>query len=120
MNTLKIENLKVQIKNTDRIILDGFNLVIKSGEIHVIMGPNGVGKSTVFHALNLFFRQSKDSQTDLLKLSANDFHHSNINEPIKVTVTFSSLSDQAKEDLADYVRQDKLVVLQLEVQLQLL
>lgn len=74
------------------------------------VGPNGVGKSTVFHALNLFFRQSKDSQTDLLKLSANDFHHSNINEPIKVTVTFSSLSDQAKEDLADYVRQDKLVV----------
>ena len=47
MNTLKIENLKVQIKNTDRIILDGFNLVIKSGEIHVIMGPNGVGKSTL-------------------------------------------------------------------------
>ncbi|MDG4945863.1 AAA family ATPase [Weeksellaceae bacterium KMM 9713] len=74
------------------------------------VGPNGVGKSTVFHALNLFFRQSKDSQTDLLKLSANDFHHSNTSQPIKITVTFSSLSDQAKEDLADYVRQDKLIV----------
>lgn len=74
------------------------------------VGPNGVGKSTVFHALNLFFRQSKDSQTDLIKLSANDFHHSNISQPIKVTVTFSSLSDEAKEDLADYVRQDKLIV----------
>ncbi len=47
MNTLKIENLKVRIKNTDRIILDGFNLEVKSGEIHVIMGPNGVGKSTL-------------------------------------------------------------------------
>ena len=47
MNILKIENLKVCIKNTDRIILDGFNLTIKSGEIHVIMGPNGVGKSTL-------------------------------------------------------------------------
>lgn len=74
------------------------------------VGPNGVGKSTVFHALNLFFRQSKDSQTDLLKLSSNDFHHSNTSKPIKITVTFSSLSDQAKEDLADYVRQDKLIV----------
>jgi len=74
------------------------------------VGPNGVGKSTVFHALNLFFRQSKDSQTDLLKLSANDFHHSNTSQPIKITLTFSSLSDQAKEDLADYVRQDKLIV----------
>ncbi|WP_442846426.1 ATP-dependent nuclease [Leeuwenhoekiella sp. H156] len=74
------------------------------------VGPNGVGKSTVFHALNLFFRQSKDSQTDLLKLSANDFHHSNTSQPIKITVMFSSLSDQAKEDLADYVRQNKLIV----------
>ena len=47
MNTLKIESLKVRIKNTDRVILDGFNLEIKSEEIHVIMGPNGVGKSTL-------------------------------------------------------------------------
>ncbi len=47
MNKLVIENLKVKIKNTDRIILDGFNLEVKSGEIHVIMGPNGVGKSTL-------------------------------------------------------------------------
>lgn len=45
MNTLKIENLKVKVK--DKIILDNFNLEIKSGEIHVIMGPNGVGKSTL-------------------------------------------------------------------------
>ena len=45
MNTLKIENLKVKVK--DKIILDNFNLKIKSGEIHVIMGPNGVGKSTL-------------------------------------------------------------------------
>ena len=45
MNILKIENLKVRVD--DRIILDGFNLEIKSGEIHVIMGPNGVGKSTL-------------------------------------------------------------------------
>lgn len=74
------------------------------------VGPNGVGKSTVFHALNLFFRQSKDSQTDLLKLSASDFHHSNTDKPIRITVTFSSLSDQAKVDLSDYVRQEKLVV----------
>ncbi len=68
------------------------------------VGPNGVGKSTVFHALNLFFRQNKDSQTDLLKLSANDFHHSDTSKDINITVTFSSLSDEAKEELADYVR----------------
>ena len=47
MNKLRIENLKVRIKGTDKIILDDFNIEIKSGEIHVIMGPNGVGKSTL-------------------------------------------------------------------------
>ncbi len=45
MNILKIENLVVTINGTK--ILDGFNLEIKSGEIHAIMGPNGTGKSTL-------------------------------------------------------------------------
>jgi predicted ATP-dependent endonuclease of OLD family len=99
IETLKIENFRAFKYET--IDFDNYTSFV---------GPNGVGKSTVFHALNLFFRQSKDSQTDLLKLSENDFHHYNTADPIKVTVTFSSLSDQAKEDLADYVRQEKLIV----------
>lgn len=45
MNTLKINNLTVSVDN--KIILNGFNLEINSGEIHVIMGPNGIGKSTL-------------------------------------------------------------------------
>ena len=45
MDTLKIENLNVSIN--EKLILTNFNLEIKSGEIHVIMGPNGVGKSTL-------------------------------------------------------------------------
>ena len=45
MNTLKISNLTVKVLN--KIILKDFNLEIKSGEIHVIMGPNGTGKSTL-------------------------------------------------------------------------
>lgn len=45
MNTLKIENLTVEIEN--KIILKDFNLVVRSGEIHVLMGPNGIGKSTL-------------------------------------------------------------------------
>ena len=31
----------------NKTILNNFNLNIKSGEIHVIMGPNGTGKSTL-------------------------------------------------------------------------
>lgn len=42
---LKIEDLTVEVDN--RKILDNFNIDVKDGEIHAIMGPNGTGKSTV-------------------------------------------------------------------------
>ena len=45
MNLLVIENLTASIG--DKIILNDFNLIIKKGEIHTIMGPNGTGKSTL-------------------------------------------------------------------------
>ena len=43
--SINIKDLKVQIDN--KTILNKFNLNINDGEIHVIMGPNGVGKSTL-------------------------------------------------------------------------
>lgn len=46
---LKIENLHVSVEGTE--ILKDFNLEIKGGEIHAIMGPNGTGKSTLASAL---------------------------------------------------------------------
>lgn len=45
MHTLKIKDLNVSVENKN--ILKDFNLEIKSGEIHAIMGPNGTGKSTL-------------------------------------------------------------------------
>jgi len=42
---LQIKNLRVSINNKE--ILKGFNLDVKAGEVHAIMGPNGTGKSTL-------------------------------------------------------------------------
>ena len=44
------------------------------------------------------------------KLTNADFHHKNIDILVKITVTFISLSEEAKKELSDYVRQDKLIV----------
>ena len=48
-STLKIEGLRVEVAGKE--VLKGFNLTMKSGEVHAIMGPNGSGKSTLAHAL---------------------------------------------------------------------
>ncbi len=42
---LQIKNLTVEVE--EKIVLKDFNLEINEGEIHTIMGPNGVGKSTL-------------------------------------------------------------------------
>lgn len=47
---LQIKNLKVEID--DKTILNHFNLDIKPGEVHAIMGPNGTGKSTLASAIS--------------------------------------------------------------------
>lgn len=46
---LVIKNLNVAIG--DKKILNDFNLTIKPGEVHAIMGPNGTGKSTLASTL---------------------------------------------------------------------
>ena len=48
-NLLKIENLHVSVEGKD--ILKGLNLDVKPGELHVIMGRNGTGKSTLANVL---------------------------------------------------------------------
>lgn len=49
MAKLEIKNLHVSVENKE--ILKGVNLVLNTGEIHAIMGPNGTGKSTLSAAI---------------------------------------------------------------------
>ena len=49
MAQLEIQNLHVEIEGTE--IINGLNLVMKTGEVHAIMGPNGTGKSTLAYTL---------------------------------------------------------------------
>ncbi|WP_349674201.1 Fe-S cluster assembly ATPase SufC [Lacrimispora sp.] len=46
---LEIKDLIVSVE--DKIILNGINLTIGTGELHVLMGPNGTGKSTLVSAI---------------------------------------------------------------------
>ena len=51
---LKIENLSVAVQG--RPILKDINLHIKPGEVHVLFGPNGTGKSTLIGTIMGFER----------------------------------------------------------------
>ncbi|MBO7386334.1 MAG: Fe-S cluster assembly ATPase SufC [Lachnospiraceae bacterium] len=46
---LKVDNLHVSVQ--DKEILEGVNLEIPQSETHVLMGPNGTGKSTLGYTL---------------------------------------------------------------------
>lgn len=73
---LKIKDLSVKINN--KHILNDFNLEIKSNEIHGIMGPNGIGKSTICKAIigdpNYIIDKGSINfdNIDILKLDINE------------------------------------------------
>jgi Fe-S cluster assembly ATP-binding protein len=49
MSELEIRNLHVNVESQE--ILKGVDLVVKQGEVHALMGPNGTGKSTLAYTL---------------------------------------------------------------------
>ena len=73
-----------------------------------LVGPNGAGKSTVLTALNVFFGETENLPTDLRQPELEDFHCKNTADPIRITVTFCDLSEEAQDELSDYVRQGQL------------
>lgn len=83
--------------------------VINFDNYTCLVGSNGAGKSAILAALNVLFR-NQSAPTDVASLEREDFHQKNTDEPIKITATFDQLSEEAKNDLKAYVRQDKLII----------
>ncbi len=67
-NLLKISDLHVSAE--DKEILKGINLSIDEGEIHVIMGPNGSGKTTTANAI--FNNPAYKKQSGTITLCGED------------------------------------------------
>ncbi|MFA5292608.1 MAG: AAA family ATPase [Phycisphaerae bacterium] len=129
MSKIKKQNDKVKFKNIieDKMKLSELRIenfrsfkdqTINFDDYTCLVGPNGSGKSAVLMALNVFFRNNDSTVTDVLNLTKEDFHHGNVQQPVKITLTFEDLpneddpliSTQAKELIKLYARQDKLVL----------
>jgi len=75
-----------------------------------LVGANGTGKSAVLTALNVFFRNNASTATNVLTLGEEDFHHKSTGKPVKITLTFIDLSEEAKKDFKHYFRQEELTI----------
>ncbi len=75
---LAVENLTVKIKENNKELLKEFSLTIAEGEVHAIMGPNGVGKSTLSKVImgHADYQVTKGKMTflgqDLLPLTTDE------------------------------------------------
>ena len=49
MSTLKLNN--ITIEREGKVVVNDASLEVRKGEVHIIMGPNGGGKSTLLNAL---------------------------------------------------------------------
>jgi len=101
---MKIKRIRIEhfrCWNDQTIELDRYNCFV---------GANGAGKSAVLCALNLFFRHSQNSPTNVLNLHEEDFYQKDVTKPIRITVTFHELNQQAQAELKAYYRQDELTI----------
>ena len=94
---MKIKSIKIQ---NFRSIADE---TIDLSAYNSFVGPNGAGKSTTLNALNVFFGEINN-------FSDEDFHARNTDDPIKITVIFHELGEDAVEEFKHYARAGQLVV----------
>ena len=121
---LQINNLTIKSMDDHTEILKDFDLTINDGEIHVLMGPNGIGKSTICKALLSDPNYEKCSGTivyngtDITHLSTTDISRLGIGmisqSPIAIEGVTNAemlrmaLSTKAKEQIDIFAFQKKV------------
>ena len=90
---------KVRIRHY-RSIAD---IEIECDDLVALVGRNGAGKSCILRALEAFY----DSGT---AIGIEDFHHRDLTRPVRVLVSFSELSTEARELFAPYMQEEGLDV----------
>ena len=84
------------------------DLTLKLNGFTVLIGKNGVGKSSILHALN-FFREPN------YKLKSEDYYKRELNRPIEVSLVFDNLSSEEKSEFSYYVQNNELKVIKIAV-----
>lgn len=93
---------EVSIKNY-RSILDE---TLPCDELTALVGPNGSGKTSFLRAIQLFYDPTA-------KVATEDFYAEDTVQDIEISLTFTSLSQEAKEHFALYVEVGDLTVVRV-------
>ncbi len=82
------------------------DLTLQLNDFTVLIGKNGVGKSSILHALN-FFKKQKYS------LKIEDYYRRDLSRKIEVSLTFIELSEEEKEEFKAYIQGEELKVIKI-------
>jgi predicted ATP-dependent endonuclease of OLD family len=93
---------KVDVKNF-RAILDQ---KLECEQITALVGANGSGKSSFLHALELFYSSTP-------KITTEDFYAEDTSKEIEITVTFTNLDSEERDQFASYLERDELPVVRV-------
>lgn len=81
---LEIKNIDVKIKDSDKKVLNDFSLVVASGEVHAIMGPNGTGKSTLAKTIMGHYKYELTSGS--ISFGSEDITHLSVDERARLGI----------------------------------
>jgi len=79
------------------------NVDIPCSSLVAILGRNGAGKSTVLHALDMFYNTSA-------QVTAFDYFDRDTNEDIAIRVTYGELRPDELKEFAPYITNKLLIV----------